>query len=838
MSRLPIDDVLPEIAAALRSAPNLVIVAPPGAGKTTRVPPAVIDAGLAGGREVVVLEPRRLAARLAAQRVAGERGQAVGGEVGYQVRFDRAVSEATKIRFVTEGVLTRQLVDDPQLRRVGMIIADEVHERHLQGDLALALARRLQAGPRPDLHIVAMSATLDAEPLARFLGSAIVRSEGRMHPVAIEHLDQPDDWYLDKKVSAAVRQLVADGLDGDILVFLPGAAEIRRAAEACADIAARADLLVVPLHGDLPAADQDRAVARADRRKLILSTNVAESSVTIDGVVAVIDSGLARIPRHSPWSGIPSLRADPVSRASCAQRAGRAGRTRPGRCLRLFTRHDHDGRREHEAPEILRLDLAEVALELHAAGLARLDALTWPDPPPPAAAAAEDLLARLGAVDASGALTDVGRRMLRFPLHPRQARLLCEAEARGVGAEGTILAAVAGERELRLERRGPRAQAKISGPSDLLEDLDAFDEAARDRLTAASIRAAGLDPGAAFAVDRARRQLERMIDDRRSARPRSGTDQDRALQLSILAAYPDRVARRRRAGAPELTFAAGGGATLAPTSVVNEAELVVVTDAEERTAAASRQVIARSATAIEPEWLLELQPDRIRDEDTVVWNPALHRVEAVSRLTFDNITLEETRSPEKARTHPDTPALLADQARQAGLSTFVDLDALDSWRRRVRFAATHAPDLGFSPPDDAWIAAAIARAAEGAASFADLRKLPLLDLVRSSLPPDAARALDRLAPEAIALPGRKRVPIHYEDDRPPWIASRMQDFFTLRDTPKIANNRVPLVLHLLAPNQRPVQVTSDLAGFWKNHYPDLRKQLMRRYPRHPWPETP
>ncbi|HEU4727257.1 MAG TPA: helicase-related protein, partial [Kofleriaceae bacterium] len=425
-SALPIDVVLPQVVQAVQGRGVLVLVAPPGAGKTTRVPGALLDAGVVDG-EVVVLQPRRLAARLAATRVAAERGGELGGEVGYEVRFDRRVGPRTRIRFVTEGVLTRQLLADPELRGVGCVIIDEFHERHLDGDLALALVARLRER-RPGLALVVMSATLDAEPVAAFLGGAPqVRSEGRTFPLAIEHQEQPDDRPLGRQVAAAVRRLAQDAggkLDGDVLVFLPGAAEIRRCQDDLAEVAAIFDLAVLPLYGDLPVEEQDRAVAPAARRKVILATNVAETSVTIDGVVCVIDSGLARIARHSPWTGLPSLQIEPVSRASCTQRAGRAGRTRPGRVVRLYTRHDFETRRAFEVPEIARADLAGAALELYGAGTdaGGLGSLRWFEAPPPAAAAAaEELIARLGAVE-RGRITPLGRRMLRLAVHPRLAR--------------------------------------------------------------------------------------------------------------------------------------------------------------------------------------------------------------------------------------------------------------------------------------------------------------------------------------------------------------------------------------------------------------------------------
>ena len=836
---LPIDEALPRLLASLRQTSNLVLSAPPGAGKTTRVPPAIADAGLAGDRQVVVLEPRRLAARMAARRVAVECGEQVGGRVGFQVRFENACSDATRIRFVTEGVLARQMIDDPQLRGVGVIVADEIHERHLAADVVLARARALQAGARPDLHIVAMSATLDAGPLVTYLGDcAHVESAGRAYPVDVDHLEHPDDRPLERRVSAAVRQLAAAGLDGDVLVFLPGAGEIRRAAEACADVARAAGLDVVALHGDLPPAEQDRAVSPGPRRKLILSTNVAESSITIEGVTAVIDSGLARVARHSAWTGLPALRVEPVSQASAAQRAGRAGRTQPGRCLRLYTRHDHDGRRAHDDPEILRADLAQVALDLAAAGCVMTE-LSWlDDPPEPAVRAATELLDRLGATDA-GALTAVGRRMLRFPVHPRLARVVVAGEDRGVGAESCALAALAAEREIRSARRAAglrgRAEADASGPADLLEDLARLDEVRDGGARAA--RAAGLEPAAVRAVLRAERQLRRVARNRADA-PGGGTAVDEALLQCVLAGFPDRVARRRAPGGRQLVFAGGGGGTLADSSVVHDAELMVCVRAGER-GRGRADVIVTSASEVRGDWLIDAYIDRIDDSAGLEWHPALDRVEHVSRIAYDGLVLEEQRDAARARLDPQAAGeVLAEAVRAAGAAAFVSGDALATWRRRVALASEHAPELDIPPVDEAGLVDAIAAAGIGCVSFAELRAIDPDSLLRGALTAGQRVVVERLAPTHVALPGRRRVPVHYEDDRPPWIESRLQDFFGLADGPRVAGGRVPLVLHLLAPNRRAVQVTTDLAGFWVRHYPEQRRQLMRRYPRHAWPEDP
>jgi ATP-dependent helicase HrpB len=897
---LPIDEVLGDLVAALRqrasAAASAVLIAPPGAGKTTRVPPALLDAGLAGDRDVVVLEPRRLAARMAAQRVAEERGERVGETVGFEVRFDRAVGPRTRIRFVTEGVLTRQLVTDPGLARVGAVVIDEFHERHLQGDLALALLRRLQREARPELAIVVMSATMAPGPVSEFLGKCpVIESAGRQYPVEIEYAAAGDaggpaggnarghDHPLEKRVAGAVRQaLRPEGDSGDVLVFLPGAAEIRAVMAACTaegltDLSQRADFL--PLHGDLPAAEQDRAVRRGPRRKVVLATNVAESSITIDGVTWVIDSGLARVARHSPWSGIGTLRVEPVSQASAAQRAGRAGRTAPGRCVRLYTRHDHDGRPAHDLPEVARADLTEAALWLHALGARDLHGFGWFEAPPDAAlAAAGELLRRLGAIEPGGAVTALGRRMLRMPVHPRQARMLIEAETRGASREGCILAALVGERELRLERRASaaglsgassgahggrpgRGQAHISAASDLIEDLELFEDVRRGGLRPERIRAAGLDVAAVMAVDRASRQLERVLRDgergergergghgergergpapARSGAPRKLDDElDQALLIATLAGYPDRVARRRRPGSDEVVLAGGGSARLAASSVVIEAPFLVAVDAREQ----GRGAVVHRASAVDPAWLLDLFLDRVEESDELVWNAERERVERVTRLAYDGLTLDEQRHVAGAQRDPvradEVAEILAHAALAAGIERFCDRAELDAWRARVAFAAQALGSDAVPVPGDADVTAALRALCTGCSSFEDLRRRSLLEALRGQIPAETRALVERTAPMFVSLPARRRVPVHYEPDRPPWIESRLQDFFGMTQGPSVAGGRVPLTLHLLAPNQRAVQVTSDLAGFWTRHYPALRKQLMRRYPRHAWPEDP
>lgn len=831
LTPLPIDELLPEIVSALRANPALVLEAPPGAGKTTRVPPALLDAGLAGRHELIVLQPRRLATRLAAARVAEERGERPGETIGYQIRFEDVSGPKTRIRFVTEGVLTRRLVADPQLGGVGLVVLDEFHERHLAGDLALAMLRRLQLTTRPDLKLVVMSATLDAAPIAAWLGNAPrLRSEGRRFEVAVEHLPQDDERFVDQQVLAALKRLVQAQLDGHVLVFLPGAGEIRRAQEACADFAQRQGLELHVLHGDLPAAEQDRALRASAKRKVILSTNVAETSVTIEGIAAVIDCGLARVATHSPWSGLPTLKLAKVSKASATQRAGRAGRTRAGVCLRLYTRGDYEGRPASDAPEIRRLDFTESALALRAMGVRDVAAFPYFEAPPASSLEAADaLLRRLGALAPEGSLTEIGKRLLRFPVHPRQARLIVEAERRGVAEDGVTLAALVGERDIRLESRAKfgdsRASARaLSGPSDLLELLERFREG-QDT----GARSAGLDAGALSSVERVKKQLLRLADTRTS-RPSTDLAHEEALLLAILAGSPDRVAKRRRPKAPELVLAGGGSATLDPSSVVHDAELLVAVDAEERRGG----VFVRLASKVEPEWLLELFPSDLGEVDALQWSTAAQRVERITRLTFGNVVLEETRQPAPAS--EETTRLLADAAAAAGPAAFLEPEKLRRWTCRVETLRTGFPEASFPTPDDAWLERVLREACEGLRSFSELREQHLLELLQTKLTPTQARLLQTEAPDRITLPGGRGVQVNYEPGKPAWIESRLQDFFGLTKGPSIG--RTPLVLHLLAPNYRAVQVTTDLAGFWDRHYPAIRRELMRHYPRHSWPEDP
>lgn len=723
---------------------------------------------------MLVLEPRRIAARMAARRVAWEMGETLGETVGYQVRFEEVAGSRTRLRFLTEGVLTRRLISDPELKGVAAVVLDEFHERHLESDLALALLKRLQQ-KRPELRIVVMSATLEADPVARFLNSCpILRSEGRLFELAVRHLPYSPKT-LETQMRDALEMLLREGLTGDILAFLPGAAEIRRSMRECEEAARRVGLLVLPLHGSLSPEEQDRAVAPAAQRRLILATNVAESSITVEGVTAVIDSGLARVASWSRWTGFETLRVSRVSKASAQQRAGRAGRTGPGRVLRTYTAEDYQRRPEHDTPEILRGDLSQLCLTLRAMGLDARSGLEWLDvPPDEALAAADSLLDRLRAKG------EEAMRLARFPLPPRLSRLVVEAVERGVGEDGCAAAAMLGA-------GGDR------GSNDLMAALDRRG-----------------DPRLQQHIAQLRR-IARM-------RKQQGHDEE-ALLKSVLAAFPDRVARLR--AGKQVLLATGGSA-----EVMGEPpgyEFMAAVDAEDRR---DRPLpLVRMTARIEPEWLIDLFPERVREETRLAWNRTSERVEATSALLYDELILQQSRD---AASDPQAAAeLLARNAMEAGIERFVDPEALEQLLARVEFA-------GMDPPG---VQRTLAELCAGLTSFAELRT-EARNLISALERRAGGGRLEQMAPATIRLRNGRTTRVHYERGKPPWIASRLQDFFGMRETPRIGPKQTPVVVQLLAPNHRPVQTTTDLAGFWERLYPQVRRELMRRYPKHAWPEQP
>jgi len=757
--KLPIDAELPRVREALGGSRALVLVAPPGSGKTTRLPPALVADG-----PVFLLQPRRVAARSIARRIAEENGWRLGQEVGFQVRFERRFSKDTRLLVATEGVLTRRLQSDPLLSGFRTIVLDEFHERSLHADLALALARQAWRA-RPELRLVVMSATLDALPVSRFLDSCpVVEVQARPYPVEVRY--EPRTSVVD-----AVRATLARP-GGHVLCFLPGAPEIRRVQS---ELAAVPGARVLPLHGTLPPEEQDAALAPSAMRKVILATNVAETSLTIEGVTDVIDSGQHKVLRYDPERALDRLELERIPADSAAQRAGRAGRTGPGRVVRLWD--ERDRLRPSREPEIERVDLAPPALEVLAWG-ADPRAFEWFEAPPAGPlAAAMALLKRLGA-SVQGRLTTEGASMQRLPVHPRLARVLLSA---GGGARAAAACAVLAE--------AWRPAASGDVPTT---DSDVLSAADRIRDAPAGVRAAA-----------------RELQDIAAAAGLAGTaDADQRLLRALLAGFPDRVARRREAGSPRLALSAGTGALLGRESGVREGELLIALEITSGAAGVSGEPLVRVASRIDREWL-----QGVRSETVHRFDEQSSSVRAARRDTYEALVLAERPVP----ADPDQAApLLADALERRGLG-----DAGERLRRRLRFTGLPA-DLH----------AAVLEACRGRTT------LPALDAPERWLDAGTRATLDRLAPERLVLPSGRTAALEFREDGSVFAAVKLQELFGLAETPRIGPRREPVVFELLAPNARPVQTTRDLRSFWERTYPEVRKELRGRYPRHPWPEDP
>jgi ATP-dependent RNA helicase HrpB len=838
---LPIDPVLPDLGAALRQHPGVVLRAPTGAGKTTRVPPALVDAGLASERRLVMLEPRRLAARAAARRMAFERGSAVGDEVGYAVRFDRQFGPRTRILVVTPGILLRMLHDDPFLESVGVLVFDEFHERGLESDLALGITRLVQQTVRPELRLVVMSATLDTATISEYLGQApVVISEGRLHPVEVFHEPRPESRPLPLATAQAVSRLLGQ-TSGDVLVFLPGLAEIRHTAHELEPLARSQDLAILPLHGDLPPEQQDAALLAQSCRKVVLATNVAETSVTVEGISGVVDTGLARVMVFDPGVGLDRLRLLPISRASAEQRSGRAGRTQPGVCIRLWSAVSHRGRPEHTEPEIRRVDLAGAILQLLCLGEKDVLHFPWLEAPPAATVSqALDLLRRLGALDAGG-VTPLGEMLARLPVHPRLGRLLIEGQRWGQPERVALAAALLAERDpfprsLDEPRDAAGRHATSSDVLDRIEALEAFEHQGQT-----SSHLGNLNRNSARFLLRARDQLLRSL--RQEMRwihfplPSSSEEDrdepvssDEGVRRALLAAFPDRLARRREPGSRRGVMVGGRGVRLVPSSGVTESELFICVDVD----AGSKETLVRQASGVERDWLpAELLSTGIE----VFFDPATERVAARKRTHFEDLVIEESlaslpASEEVARVLFDVASEKLDRVLPAE-----DSDAV-AFLTRARCLRVWMPELDLPALDESDLREVLSWLCPGCRSFEELRKADWLRALQGLLSHAQLQALEREAPERLEVPSGSRIALKYEEGRPPVLAVRIQEVFGLKDTPRLAGGRVKVLLHLLAPNYRPQQVTDDLASFWANTYPVVRKELRARYPRHAWPEDP
>ncbi|MCB2155678.1 ATP-dependent helicase HrpB [bacterium] len=815
LSPLPIDEIVPDIVRSLRGRPNAVVVAPPGAGKTTRIPLAIAEANIGNGA-VAMLQPRRVAARAAAARIATEHGWRIGEEIGYQVRFDNRIGPRSRVRVVTEGILTRWIQSDPFLEKLGTVILDEFHERSIHTDLALALLREIQTSVREDLRIVVMSATMDPGPVARFLGDApVFESAGRLFPVDIEFAPRHTTDPIWDRAATAVRESGDAATTGHILVFLPGMGEITRTQERIGGVAGSVHIL----HSSVSNEDQDRALRPSGERKIILATNIAETSLTIDGVRTVIDSGLARVLVNDPRLGIDRLEVQRISRASANQRTGRAGRTAAGRCVRLWTRGEDAALDEATPPEIERIDLAATLLALRAYGISDPTQFGWFESPPEAALRrAEELLRLLGAVDARGQFTKLGRQLANLPLHPRLGCLLIAGAEAGIPREAAAMAALLSERDiLSGGPRSRRRQADWHGESDLLERLDWLEEGH-----------ARLDPTAARSVRRVRDDLQRLVAD---IRPKSkrGTD----FSKLPLHAYPDRVTLRRENDPSRGVMVGARGVILEPSSVVRHGRLFLSLDPRD----VGSEARVSLASAIEEEWLAEVHPDLLQRKLVHRFDEERGRVVSEREIAFAGLAIR--RDAVGAADDPEGASrALAEWLRSHGVEFFAANDSAAEFLARVRFLNCAMPDLDMPSFDEAGLGKIAAESAAGRTSLDAIRKLGLRHLLEAKLTWKQREALDRHAPERIEVPSGSRIRLRYEPGQSPVLPVRLQEMFGQRETPTVAGGRVPVVVHLLGPNFRPVQITSDLANFWKSTYAEVRKELRARYPKHPWPEDP
>jgi ATP-dependent helicase HrpB len=858
---LPIWQIHSQIVDSLTAANRLVLVAPTGSGKTTQVPQMLLDAGLAGSRKIVILQPRRVAARTVAARVAWERKVRLGTEVGYQIRFDDMTSLGTRICFVTEGILLRWLQDDPTLGDVGIILFDEFHERNLLSDVALALAKQIQKQSRPDLKIGVMSATLDAEPVAKYLDNCpILVSEGRSYPVQIEHLDLPDERPITEQAADEVERILKSGEMGDILVFMPGMAEINQTIGACRSIDRSERLALIPLHGELQPDEQDLAFAPNPLRKVIVSTNVAETSVTIDGIQHVVDSGLARVARYDAERGISTLFLEPISRASADQRAGRAGRTAPGTCHRLWTESGHLNRPERNTPEIQRSDLAETVLLLHSLGIKNAAQFDWLDKPDPQAVErAENLLRTLGALSPSGDLTPVGRQMLRLPMHPRYSRMLVEAAKHNCVPAAALCAALVSGRDL-LMRLGrddkhiaeARELFEASADSDFYTLMRAWQFAKKNAFSVDRCRRYGVHAQIAKQVhetyDQIARMAERVVDGRK---PKvEGQSEDPALGprpstfdpllRCITAGFIDQLCKRRDQGTLDCDLTEGRSGTLMRESVVQNSPLFVIASIREVSGRTGNMTLLGLATTVKREWIQEMFPEQITTRIEHLYDRTHKRVAAIKLIRFHDLVIHHEHEKEI------DPAASGRCLADAYAKQYFELPQLNheikQFMARMNLVSAAMPDLDIPAFDAKAITEALAKAFSGMTLVKEAQAAPLRDSITAQFGKDKLEWLNELAPLTITWHDGRKMKLLYpeqardEDGEPnsPELQVKITECFALKEHPHICEGKVPVKLWLCSPDGKRVESTFNWPAFKANTYPKLKPTLQRKFPSITW----
>jgi ATP-dependent helicase HrpB len=842
---LPIWQIHTQIIDALTQGSRLVLVAPTGSGKTTQTPQMILDSGLSGDKMIVVLQPRRVAARSVAARVAWERNVKLGAEVGYQIRFEDRTSLGTKICFVTEGILLRWLQDDPNLSDVGVILFDEFHERNLLSDVALGLVKDLQKSRRPDLKMLVMSATLEAQPVAKYLEDCpILISEGRQYSVEVRFLDLDDRQPPPDQAAHAIEAIVNSGEQGDILVFMPGMGEINQTINAARSARTKENLAFIPLHGDLPPEEQDRAFAPNELRKVIVSTNVAETSVTIDGVRHVVDSGLARISRYDSERGISTLLVEEISRASAEQRKGRAGRTAPGTCHRLWSESNHLNRPERNTPEIQRADLAEVVLLLHSLGIKHAATFDWLDKPDSTAVErAEKLLITLGAItpkpeDATaGDLTDIGRKMLRLPMHPRYSRMLIEASGRGCVNEAAMCAALVSGRDLmmRLSRdekhiAEARELFEASQISDFYTLMRAFQFARKNNFSVESCRRYGIHAQTARQVAQTYDQLIQIVEQQRLDHAGCSADPN-ALPICLTAGFIDQLCVRRDEGTLDCDLTEGRKGVLARESVVTSKLFV---------AAAIREIAGRNgnvtllslATATNIDWLRQLFPQHLNTSVEHLFDRGHKRVAAVRILRFQDLLLEHSYERD---TDPEASGVALANAHMKG---YFELPLFDHATKQLMFRANLVartmPDLEFPTFDPPRVTKCLAAAFRGLTLAKEAQATHVEPAFKNELGPERLGWLDELAPREIRSPDGRRGKLQYTPEAEPELQVKLHECFAATEHPRICEGKVPVKLWIATPDGKRIESTTDWPTFRRTNYPKLKPALQKKYPGNTW----
>jgi ATP-dependent helicase HrpB len=838
---LPIYELRDELIDSIRTESRLIIEAPTGSGKSTQVPQMLLDSGLCE-KDIVVLQPRRLATRMLARRVAQERHVDLGGEVGYQVRFENCISKQTRIRYVTEGILLRQILSDPELRGVSAVIFDEFHERHLYGDITLARSLHLQK-TRPDLKIIVMSATLDAAPLRDYLAPCReLKSEGRMFPVEISYATKKIDFEhhpVWEAAADAFESAIRSGAEGDVLIFMPGAREISRTVEAIRSKSCAKDFAVLPLHGELPPREQDAAVGDCAQRKVVVATNVAETSITIDGIRVVIDSGLARIARYDANRGIDTLMVERISRASADQRTGRAGRTAPGVCHRLWTLQEQSTRKAQELPEILRHDLSEVVLTLKAGGIDDVENFAWLEKPDPVSLQRTlTLLTDLGALDHHGKLTKTGSRMVQFPMHPRYARMLLAADQYHCVRQACLIAALTQGKGILERNKGKTVRGERDDRlgdddcSDFKRLMRAWSFADKNNYNTGACRELGIHAAAARQVEPLYERFLQ-IAEQQGLKINNAAPEDESLQKCILIAFSDQLAKRCDKGTLRCELVHGRTAELARESVVRDAKLLVAAEITEIGQTRGQTgVLLNLATAVQEEWLEEIFPEDFNEIRIPLYDTSIKRVVVERRRMFRDLALDTsiTHDPK-----PDeAAAVLAAEVLKGNLDIPGWDEGVEEWILRVNLLAGWCTDKEIPIIDEEARRTMLESLCFGAVCRKDLREANVKAVVHDWLSWQQQQWIEKEVPDRFKMPTGHRARIRYEAGHKPVLSAMIQDFFGMTKTPTIAFGRIPLVVELLAPNKRPVQITEDLESFWRTAYPELKPALSRRYPRHKW----